>query len=40
MQSHPGEDRSRLRGAESAARALLYLVGPAGAHFNGRTVAL
>jgi len=40
MQSHPGEDHSRLRSAESAARALLYLVGPAGAHFNGRTVSL
>jgi len=40
MQSHPGEDHSRLRSAESTARALLYLVGPPGAHFNGRTVAL
>jgi NAD(P)-dependent dehydrogenase (short-subunit alcohol dehydrogenase family) len=40
MQSHPGEDHSRLRSAESAARALMYLVGPTGAHFNGRTVAL
>lgn len=40
VQSHPGEDRTRLRSAESAARALMYLVGPAGAHFNGRTVSL
>lgn len=40
MQSHPGEDHSRLRSAESAARALLYLLGPPGAHFNGRTVSL
>jgi len=40
MQSHPGEDRARLRSAESAARALLYLLGPDGADFNGRTVAL
>jgi len=39
-QSHPGEDHSRLRSAESAARALMYLVGSPGAHFNGRTVAL
>ena len=40
MQSHPGENQARLRSAESAARALLYLVGPDGAHFSGRTVGL
>jgi NAD(P)-dependent dehydrogenase (short-subunit alcohol dehydrogenase family) len=40
MQSHPGEDRARLRPAEDAARALLYLVSPESAHFNGRTVSL
>lgn len=40
MQSHPGEDRARLRTAQAAAKALLYLLGPAGAHFNGRTVTL
>ena len=40
MQSHPGEERTRLRTAESAASALLYLLDPASAHFNGRTVAL
>jgi NAD(P)-dependent dehydrogenase (short-subunit alcohol dehydrogenase family) len=39
-QSHPGEDRSRLRTAESAARALLYLLGPDGSAFNGKTLAL
>ncbi len=40
MQSHPGEDRARLRSAESAARALLYLLGPGGGNFSGRTVIL
>jgi NAD(P)-dependent dehydrogenase (short-subunit alcohol dehydrogenase family) len=40
MQSHPGEDRVRLRPAEDAARALMYLLDPQGAHFNGRTVSL
>jgi NAD(P)-dependent dehydrogenase (short-subunit alcohol dehydrogenase family) len=39
-QSHPGEDRSRLRPAGDAARALLYLLGPDGASFNGRTVEM
>jgi NAD(P)-dependent dehydrogenase (short-subunit alcohol dehydrogenase family) len=39
-QSHPGEDRSRLRTPESAARALLYLLGPEGKAVNGRTVEL
>jgi NAD(P)-dependent dehydrogenase (short-subunit alcohol dehydrogenase family) len=40
MQSHPGEDHGRLRSAQSAARALLYLLGPDGAHWSGRTVNL
>jgi NAD(P)-dependent dehydrogenase (short-subunit alcohol dehydrogenase family) len=40
MQSHPGEDHARVRPAESAARALLYLLGPEGSSFNGRTVIL
>jgi NAD(P)-dependent dehydrogenase (short-subunit alcohol dehydrogenase family) len=39
-QSHPGEDRSKLRPAEAAARALLYLLGPDGGAVNGRTVEL
>ena len=39
-QSHPGEDRSRLRTAESAARALLYLLGSEAKELNGRTVEL
>ena len=40
VQSHPGEDHARVRPAESAARALLYLLGPEGANLNGRTVIL
>jgi NAD(P)-dependent dehydrogenase (short-subunit alcohol dehydrogenase family) len=40
MQSHPGENQDRLRSAGSAARALLYLLGPDGAHFSGRTLGL
>jgi NAD(P)-dependent dehydrogenase (short-subunit alcohol dehydrogenase family) len=40
MQSHPGEDRARLRTAEAAAAALLYLLDPASAYVNGRTVSL
>ena len=39
-QSHPGEDRSKLRSAQAAARALLFLLGPDGAAFNGRTVEM
>jgi NAD(P)-dependent dehydrogenase (short-subunit alcohol dehydrogenase family) len=39
-QSHPGEDRSKLRTAESAAQALLFLLGPEGKEMNGRTVEL
>jgi NAD(P)-dependent dehydrogenase (short-subunit alcohol dehydrogenase family) len=38
--SHPGEDPARLRTAESAARAFLFLLGGEGAVFNGRTVRL
>ena len=40
MQSHPGEDRARLRTAEDAAASLIYLLDPASAHVNGQTVAL
>ena len=38
--SHPGEDRDRLRTAQEAARALLYLLGPDSASLNGRTLEL
>jgi len=40
MQSHPGEDRGRLRSAQSAARSLLYLLGPDATNANGMTVFL
>ena len=40
MVSHPGESHAGLRPAESAARALLYLLGPEGVNLNGRTVIL
>ena len=39
-QSHPGENRAALPSAESAARALLYLLGPDSRNFNGRTITL
>jgi NAD(P)-dependent dehydrogenase (short-subunit alcohol dehydrogenase family) len=39
-QSHPAEDRTRLRPAQWAARAYLFLLGPDSARFNGRTVEL
>jgi NAD(P)-dependent dehydrogenase (short-subunit alcohol dehydrogenase family) len=39
-QSHPGEDRSKLRPAGVAARALLFLLGPDGAAHNGRTLEM
>jgi NAD(P)-dependent dehydrogenase (short-subunit alcohol dehydrogenase family) len=39
-QSHPGEDRSKLAPVESAARAMLYLIGPDGAQCNGRTIEM
>jgi NAD(P)-dependent dehydrogenase (short-subunit alcohol dehydrogenase family) len=39
-QSHPGEERGKLRSPEEAARALLYLLGADGALVNGRTVEL
>lgn len=38
--SHPGENRSKLRSPESAARALLYLLGPDGASLRGGTWSL
>jgi NAD(P)-dependent dehydrogenase (short-subunit alcohol dehydrogenase family) len=38
--SHPGEDRSKLARPEDAARAFLYLLGPEGRTFNGRTLEL
>jgi NAD(P)-dependent dehydrogenase (short-subunit alcohol dehydrogenase family) len=38
--SHPGEDRARLRPTESAARALLYLLGSDSSGINGRTLEL
>jgi NAD(P)-dependent dehydrogenase (short-subunit alcohol dehydrogenase family) len=40
MQSHPGEETAKLRSAESAARAFLYLLGRQGSVFNGHTVRL
>ncbi len=39
-QSHPGEDHSKLRTARDAARGVLYLLGPGGAAFNGRTLEM
>jgi NAD(P)-dependent dehydrogenase (short-subunit alcohol dehydrogenase family) len=39
-QSHPGEDRTKLRPAEWAARAYLYLLGPEAAGWRGRTIEL
>ena len=39
-QSHPGENRSKLATAQAAARAMLYLLGPEGASWNGRTVEM
>ncbi|MEP7069634.1 MAG: SDR family NAD(P)-dependent oxidoreductase [Usitatibacter sp.] len=39
-QSHPGEDRSKLRTAQAAARALLFLLGPDGAAHNGKTLEM
>ena len=39
-QSHPGEDRSKLRTARAAARVVLFLLGPDGASFNGKTVEM
>jgi NAD(P)-dependent dehydrogenase (short-subunit alcohol dehydrogenase family) len=40
MQSHPGEERGKLRTPESAARAFLYLLGREGVVFNGATLEL
>lgn len=39
-QSHPGEDPSTLRPPEEAARAFLYLLGPASQGASGRTFEL
>ena len=39
-QSHPGEDRSKLRTAQAAARALLFVLGPDGSALNGNTVEM
>jgi len=39
-QSHPAEDRSKLRTAAAAARGLMFLLGPDGARYNGRTVEM
>lgn len=38
--SHPGEDPARLRPAEEAARAFLFLLGPGSAGLSGRTLQL
>lgn len=38
FQSHPGEDRSRLRTPEEAAMAFLYLLGPESAALTGQTL--
>lgn len=40
MRSHPGEDRSRQRAPEDAARAFLWLLGPDGASATGETLEL
>jgi len=39
-QSHPGEDRTKLRPPEWAARAYLYLLGAESAAWTGRTIEL
>lgn len=39
-QSHPGEDRGKLRSADEAARAFLYLLGPEGSAHSGQTLEL
>jgi NAD(P)-dependent dehydrogenase (short-subunit alcohol dehydrogenase family) len=39
-QSHPGEDAGKLRSAESAAVAMVYLLGPDSAALNGATLFL
>jgi len=38
--SHPGEDRTKLRSPEQAARGLMYLLGPDAIGINGRTLEL
>ena len=39
-QSHPGEDRSKLRSAQATARALLFVLGPDGVELNGKTLEM
>ena len=39
-QSHPGEDRSKLRTPQEAARGLLYLLGRDGAAHNANTLEM
>jgi len=39
-QSHPGEERGKLRSADEAARAFLYLLGPEGSLHSGRTLEM
>ena len=38
--SHPGENAARLRSADEAARAFLWLLGPDSAGCNGKTLSL
>jgi NAD(P)-dependent dehydrogenase (short-subunit alcohol dehydrogenase family) len=38
--SHPGEEPGKLRSADEAARAFVYLLGPDGAPHSGRTIEL
>jgi NAD(P)-dependent dehydrogenase (short-subunit alcohol dehydrogenase family) len=38
--SHPGEDPAKLRAPAEAARAFLYLLGPASKAVSGRTLEL
>jgi NAD(P)-dependent dehydrogenase (short-subunit alcohol dehydrogenase family) len=40
LQSHPAEDRTKLRAPEWAARAFLFLLGADGAGLRGRTIEL
>jgi NAD(P)-dependent dehydrogenase (short-subunit alcohol dehydrogenase family) len=39
-QSHPGEDRAKLATVQVAARAMLFLLGPEAASWNGRTLEM
>ena len=38
--SHPGEDPAKLRSADDAARAFLWLLGPQGAGTSGKTLRM